>query len=52
MTKLMIIDDNPDDDNDGWGVCDGDCCDNNIACADPELVNPGAYEIDFEVSSL
>jgi hypothetical protein len=38
---------NPDEDNDGWGVCDGDCCDKPGAnCFDPELVNPGAFELD------
>jgi hypothetical protein len=40
------VDDNsPDVDLDGWTVCDNDCCDEmSAACADPELVNPGAFE--------
>ncbi|XXX79063.1 choice-of-anchor L domain-containing protein [Sorangium sp. So ce134] len=34
-----------DQDGDGWTVADGDCCDvAGIACAEPELVNPGAFE--------
>jgi hypothetical protein len=38
---------NPDNDNDGWGICDGDCCDAvGPNCFDPELVNPGAFELD------
>ncbi|MFO7567494.1 MAG: choice-of-anchor L domain-containing protein [Enhygromyxa sp.] len=40
------IDENPDLDNDGWGVCDGDCCDQvSPDCATPGLVNPGAFEV-------
>ena len=40
------IDDNLDLDNDGWGACDGDCCDILSGnCSDPALVNPGAYEV-------
>jgi hypothetical protein len=39
------IDDSPDLDQDGWAVCDGDCCDKlSQACGDPKLVNPGAFE--------
>ncbi len=38
-------DDSPDLDQDGWTVCDGDCCDKmGQACGDPKLVNPGAFE--------
>jgi hypothetical protein len=35
-----------DQDQDGWKVSDGDCCDSaNAGCSDkPELVNPGALE--------
>jgi hypothetical protein len=34
-----------DNDGDGWTTCDGDCCDAiSLACAEPSLVNPGAYE--------
>jgi hypothetical protein len=39
-------DENPDLDGDGWGACSGDCCDvAGPACADPKLVNPGAFEV-------
>jgi hypothetical protein len=39
------VDENPDLDNDGWGVCDNDCCDQvNPDCSTPNLVNPGAFE--------
>ena len=34
-----------DEDGDGWTTCDGDCCDNTTQCANPALVNPGAYEV-------
>lgn len=38
-------DENPDIDGDGWGVCDGDCCDSvGPGCLNPVLVNPGAFE--------
>jgi hypothetical protein len=33
-----------DNDHDGWSVNQGDCCDTQGACSNPELVNPGAYE--------
>ncbi|MEZ4447981.1 MAG: choice-of-anchor L domain-containing protein [Nannocystaceae bacterium] len=40
------VDENPDADNDGWGVCDGDCCDSiGPNCLNPNLVNPGAFEV-------
>lgn len=40
-----LTDDSYDLDGDGWTVCEGDCCDEaGIACADPILVNPGAFE--------
>ena len=39
-------DDPPDSDMDGWGPCDGDCCELITDCAQPELVNPGAFEVD------
>jgi hypothetical protein len=40
-----IDDDSADVDADGWTVCDNDCCDQaSVACADPALVNPGAFE--------
>ncbi len=38
------IDEGADDDGDGWGVCEGDCCDNTACAADPKRVNPGAFE--------
>ncbi len=35
-----------DKDNDGWGTCDGDCCDDELlGCIDAHLVNPGAFEV-------
>jgi hypothetical protein len=40
------VDENPDLDGDGWGVCDGDCCDQvSPQCSNPHLVNPGAFEV-------
>ena len=40
-----VTDENPDWDGDGWGKCDGDCCEGNSFCSgSPELVNPGAFE--------
>jgi len=39
-------DDAPDIDGDGWGPCDGDCCEITSDCAQPILVNPGAFEVD------
>lgn len=39
-------DENPDIDQDGWGACDNDCCDQvSPECATPNLVNPGAFEV-------
>lgn len=39
-------DDSPDDDGDGWTVCDGDCCDMvGTVCSTPAVVNPGAVEV-------
>lgn len=33
-------------DGDGWSVAGGDCCDvPSGGCVDPELVNPGAYDL-------
>ena len=34
-----------DEDGDGWTTCEGDCCDNAQQCANPALVNPGAFEV-------
>lgn len=42
-----VADENPDEDGDGWGVCDNDCCDQvSPDCSTPDLVNPGAFEVD------
>jgi hypothetical protein len=35
---------NIDQDGDGWSPADGDCCDDDAFCSDPQLVNPGAFE--------
>ncbi len=35
----------PDEDGDGWSICEGDCCDSIVECGSPELVNPGAFEV-------
>ncbi|MBK9265372.1 MAG: choice-of-anchor L domain-containing protein [Polyangiaceae bacterium] len=40
-----VVDENLDNDADGWGVCDGDCCDSPVDCDQPPLVNPGAIEV-------
>ena len=41
------VDEDPDEDGDGFGACTGDCCDTVSAkCSDPALVNPGAFEVD------
>jgi hypothetical protein len=41
------MDEDPDDDGDGFTACGGDCCDEQgPECANPELVNPGAFEVD------
>lgn len=41
-----VVDDNPDADGDGFTKCGGDCCDAvGPACLNPELVNPGAFEV-------
>lgn len=35
-----------DADGDGWGACEGDCCDDEVVgCIDAHLVNPGAFEV-------
>jgi hypothetical protein len=33
-----------DADGDGWTPAQGDCCDTEVDCGQPELVNPGAFE--------
>jgi hypothetical protein len=41
------IDEDRDLDGDGFATCEGDCCDaSNEGCDQPELVNPGAFEVD------
>jgi hypothetical protein len=41
------VDEDPDADGDGFTACGGDCCDEQgPECANPELVNPGAFEVD------
>ena len=42
------MDEDTDADGDGWTACTGgDCCDAaGPVCANPELVNPGAFEVD------
>jgi hypothetical protein len=41
------VDEDLDLDGDGFTTCGGDCCDSvNDGCASPELVNPGAFEVD------
>ncbi len=40
------VDEDPDLDGDGWTVCGGDCCDAvGPTCLNPELVNPGAFDL-------
>ncbi len=40
------IDEDVDEDGDGWTVCGGDCCDSvGPQCSTPEFVNPGAFEV-------
>jgi len=42
-----VVDEDPDADLDGWTACGGDCCDAaGPDCSNPELVNPGAFEVD------
>ncbi len=38
------VDEDIDQDGDGWTTCQGDCCD-STECGTPSLVNPGAIEI-------
>lgn len=41
-----VVDDETDTDLDGFTNCGGDCCDAaGEGCANPELVNPGAFEV-------
>ncbi len=39
------VDEEADNDGDGYTNCTGDCCDDQtMGCLSPELVNPGAFE--------
>ncbi|MCE9573901.1 MAG: choice-of-anchor L domain-containing protein [Deltaproteobacteria bacterium] len=38
-------DEDVDLDHDGFTTCGGDCCD-SVECAEPALVNPGAYDLE------
>jgi len=41
-----IVDDNADNDGDGWSSCGGDCCDGfGPGCTSPKDINPGAFEV-------
>ncbi|WP_156040964.1 choice-of-anchor L domain-containing protein [Chondromyces apiculatus] len=41
-----VVDNSPDEDGDGWTVCQGDCCDSTAyGCSVPARVNPGAIEV-------
>ena len=39
------VDEDVDNDGDGFTTCQGDCCDGTAECADPTHVNPGAYDV-------
>jgi hypothetical protein len=39
------VDEDVDEDGDGYTTCGGDCCDSPALCGDPHLVNPGAFEV-------
>ncbi len=39
------VDNGSDRDGDGFGVCEGDCCDLKADCPHPEKVYPGAEEV-------
>lgn len=42
-----LVDEDVDEDGDGFTTCAGDCCDTpGPNCLQPELVNPGAFEVD------
>jgi hypothetical protein len=38
-----MVDENVDQDGDGYTTCGGDCCD-STECSNPGLVNPGAFD--------
>ena len=39
-----MVDEDIDQDGDGWTTCGGDCCD-STECSNPAEVNPGAFEV-------
>ncbi len=39
------VDENTDNDGDGWTTCQGDCCDSTNECGNPSEVNPGAFDV-------
>jgi hypothetical protein len=42
-----MADEDLDADGDGFTACGGDCCDEpGAVCSNPDLVNPGAFEVD------
>ncbi|WP_437838820.1 MopE-related protein [Sorangium sp. So ce1153] len=41
-----VVDNTPDQDGDGWTICEGDCCDSaSDGCSAPAFVNRGAFEV-------
>jgi hypothetical protein len=40
-----MVDEDVDEDGDGFTTCGGDCCDSSTVCSNPKLVNPGAFEV-------
>lgn len=41
---MHTVDENTDNDGDGFTTCQNDCCDNSSECGSPELVNPGSFD--------
>jgi len=39
------VDEDTDNDGDGYTTCQGDCCDDPTECSNPGLVNPGAFDV-------
>ncbi|WP_437758693.1 MopE-related protein [Sorangium sp. So ce1389] len=41
-----VVDNTPDQDGDGWTMCEGDCCDSpSDGCSAPAFVNRGAFDV-------